>query len=141
MRGAVVRRQWPTVMSSSAGDDPQIELDGVLYTFVRYGDELLNGVSPYSTPCHICGCAPGALHGRRCPMGAGQPHRRPEHCRDCGVPIGSFHAGGCGIEDCPKCRGQFANCDCVETRDGVEVEYPDDEDDDDDDSGIGNDSP
>jgi hypothetical protein len=113
-------------MSMPPEDGPQIELDGVLYTFVRYGDELLDGVSPYSTQCHICGCAPGDLHGGHCPMGAGRPHRRPEHCRDCGVPIGSFHVGGCGVEECPNCGQQFASCDCNETLDGVEMDYPGD---------------
>ena len=62
-------------------------------------------------------------------MGAGRPHRRPEHCRDCGVPVGSFHVGGCGVEECPKCGGQFASCDCNETLDGVEVEYRDEDED------------
>lgn len=33
-------------------------------------------------------------------------------CGDCGVHAGGVHHDGCDLEDCPKCHGQFAFCDC-----------------------------
>ncbi|MCU1359710.1 MAG: hypothetical protein JWN99_999 [Ilumatobacteraceae bacterium] len=86
-----------------------VELNAVRYQYVRYGDETTDGASVFSQPCHLCSCLPGAMHAARCPMGGGRPHERPITCRDCGTPVGRWHVGGCGIEQCPACGGQYAS--------------------------------
>lgn len=92
-------------------DDGTVTLEGELYEHVRYGDERLDGVDPFSTPCHICDARPGRRHKRRCRLGKGR-HSRPQVCRDCRVPIGMVHAVlGC-VAQCPRCGGQYASCDC-----------------------------
>jgi len=86
-------------------------LEGERYQLVAYGSETDDdGVDIFATPCHLCGAEPGRRHVRGCPMG--RWNRRPEHCRDCGTPIGALHAMECGIERCPRCNGQYASCDC-----------------------------
>ncbi len=33
-------------------------------------------------------------------------------CHDCGVLKGQYHAAGCDMEECPKCRKQLLGCGC-----------------------------
>jgi hypothetical protein len=97
---------------------PTIVLEGHEWEFVPYGAERVDGVDPYSVPCHICAVKPGKRHGPGCAMGSRAPHRRPDHCRDCGVAIGEIHRNECVVELCPCCGGQFVSCDCEGDADG-----------------------
>ena len=116
-------------MSDAPDDGPYVELEGVRYEFIPYGSETNDdGVDWFQLPCNLCRAAPGELHDPRCRLGAGSTHERPAECRDCGVPIGRLHVGGCVIDQCPRCGGQFMSCECNETLDGVEVVFPDEED-------------
>ncbi len=41
---------------------------------------------------------------------AGNPPAPP--CRECAAAPGQFHVPGCGVEVCPRCRGQAIWCGC-----------------------------
>lgn len=99
----------------------EIELEGVVYQRLRYGAETVGGVDPFTTPCNVCGALPDASHATDCSLGRGLPNRRPVRCRDCGVEVGSPHEWDCGIEDCPRCAGQFFSCECNVTENGVPI--------------------
>jgi hypothetical protein len=89
-----------------------VVLERTEYELIPYGDEKLDGVDLFTLDCHICGTPPGHRHHAGCAMGAGRRHVRPPACRDCGVAIGHVHVLGCGIEQCPRCDGQYMSCDC-----------------------------
>lgn len=92
-------------------------LEGERYELVLYGDETYDDdVSPWEVPCPICGTEPGRRHTADCRRRG--LHLLPSECRDCGVGIGQIHVGGCGIERCPRCNGQYQSCDCEGSEDG-----------------------
>lgn len=33
-------------------------------------------------------------------------------CHDCAAIRGQYHCGGCDVEQCPRCKGQFLGCPC-----------------------------
>lgn len=103
-------------------------LEGSAYRLVPYGAETIDGgIDPFQQPCHRCGTEPGQRHRDACTMGTW--HRRPDHCRDCGVAIGELHHMNCVVERCPRCEGQYCSCECDGSEDapGDESAY-DDED-------------
>ena len=95
-----------------------ILIDGQSYSLIPYGSELLEGASPVSRPCGVCGAEPDSRHERSCTLGRGAVYRRPAKCRDCRVEVGSVHRAGCGVEQCPRCGRQFASCSCDSSEDG-----------------------
>lgn len=100
---------------------PWVLLEGEPYPLVAYGDERDDeGRDYFSTPCSACGTPPRRLHADGCPLGAGHRYERPARCRDCACRIGEIHRLNCGIEQCPRCGGQYSSCSC----DGSEDEDP-----------------
>ena len=96
----------------------QVVIEGEPYDLIPYGLETdYEGDSLFTKPCHICGAASGELHLSGCRMGAGNVYERPEPCRDCGVSVGQIHFLTCGIEQCPRCRGQYMSCLCESNED------------------------
>lgn len=109
------------VMESADGaQDASVILEGVRYQLVRYGEETLAGAPAFAAPCHVCGTESPRLHLASCRLGPGS-YSRPARCRDCGVAVGDLHVMGCGIEDCPRCGGQYESCDCNGSEDDA---YP-----------------
>lgn len=99
-------------------EQPWVLLEGERCPLIRYGDERDEEGRPwFTTPCHLCGAAPGEVHTRSCGMGDGRNDWMPT-CRDCGVPLGTHHVLMCGIERCPRCNGQYVSCDCEGSEDG-----------------------
>lgn len=92
-------------------------IEGTRYRPIPYGEERIHGVDLFSVPCHLCDAAPGAHHRPSCAIGAGLRHHRPLKCRDCGVAIGRNHVLPCGIEQCPRCGGQYVSCACDSSED------------------------
>lgn len=88
-----------------------VSLEGERYRLIPYGHETIDDGDPFERPCHTCGTPSGTDHAPSCPLGPGT-HARSANCRDCGVPIGSFHVVNCGVEECPRCGGQYSSCDC-----------------------------
>jgi hypothetical protein len=64
------------------------ELNGQMYERFKYGDE------------------PGWI--------ALNPNFAEIPCHDCGVVKGQYHAEGCDVEECPKCRNTLFGCRCFE---------------------------
>ena len=95
------------------GRSPWVLLEGEPFRLISYGDERDDdGVDFFSTSCHLCGARPQHPHSDACPMGPGLLFQRSSQCRDCGCHIGEIHTLNCGIEQCPRCGGQYASCDC-----------------------------
>lgn len=93
-------------------DGGSVTIEGHCYRLIPYGSEQIDGVDPFTRPCQLCRAKPGTNHDEDCLMGPGDPHDRPQRCRDCGVGIGSMHAPDCIIEQCPHCGGQYVSCSC-----------------------------
>src|SRR4051794_11865675 len=110
-------RSVPTKPAARSADEGVIAVDGVSHALIPYGQELVDGVDLFTLPCHLCGAPPGHVHRATCTLGAGLTHRRPAKCRDCDVAIGEIHHLGCGIEQCPRCGGQYSSCDCDSSED------------------------
>jgi hypothetical protein len=103
-------------------DSGWVTIEGGHYLLIPYGEERdPDGKRWFESPCHICGNSPGAFHDPECPMGPGL-HQRPENCRDCGRAIGQVHVLGCGIEQCPRCGGQYMSCACDGSEDATRSE-------------------
>lgn len=99
-------------------DEGWVNIEGSRYQLIRYGGETVDGEDVFATPCNVCGAAPNDRHRDSCTLGNGNIYARPGRCRDCGVPIGSIHVLVCGIEQCPRCLGQYASCSCESDEDG-----------------------
>lgn len=94
-------------------DSGSVVIEGEHFDLIPYGSERdEQGRDVFDGPCHTCGALPGARHGAKCAMGAHRIHRRPATCRDCGCDIGRWHKSECGVEQCPRCGGQYASCRC-----------------------------
>lgn len=106
-------------LSPETPSSERVLIEGIEYDLIRYGDEKLDGVDIFSLDCHVCGASPGHRHRDGCALGAGRRYARPPTCRDCGVAIGLTHILGCGIEQCPRCRGQYVSCDCEGSEDSI----------------------
>jgi hypothetical protein len=103
-----------------AGSGDTVVLEGVEYSLIPYGSERFDGVDIFEVPCHICATPPGQPHRSGCAMGPGRPgrlHKRLAECRDCGVAVGQVHVLRCGIEQCPRCGGQYMSCSCEGSED------------------------
>lgn len=96
-------------------------LDGEEYDPIPFGQEFAGRDNdPWSRPCNgitgrvdeRCGARLGQRHHPHCALGRGEIYQRPTECRDCGAVLGEIHAAGCGIEICPRCRGQLMSCYC-----------------------------
>jgi len=72
-------------MSADPDDDFLITPGGRKYRRIRYGSEADERKNP--------------------------PPRRP-NCYDCNSQLGEYHIWGCGMERCPKCKGQLFSCSC-----------------------------
>lgn len=99
---------------------PEVLIEGKRYQLIPYGDETIDGGDVFARPCHVCGAEPDSRHSRRCSVGRGALYQRPVMCRDCGVPVGYHHVGGCGIEQCPRCGDQYMSCECDSSEDNEE---------------------
>ena len=106
----------------------RVMINGEPFDLIPYGSETIDGTDIFDLPCRVCGAERGRLHARRCTLGAGHPHERLSECRDCAVPIGGHHSLGCGIEQCPRCGGQYVSCDCDSSEDATDEEEIDDAD-------------
>lgn len=105
----------------TAGDG-WVVIEGGHYLLIPYGAERQeNGLLWCESPCHLCGSPSGAFHEPDCSMGPGL-HQQPKSCRDCGVPVGRLHVVGCGIEQCPRCGGQYMSCKCDGSEDAPDEE-------------------
>ena len=94
-----------------------VVIEGGNYLLIPYGAERdAHGVSWFEKPCHLCDATAGAFHEPDCSLGPGL-NQRPENCRDCGRPVGKLHVMGCGIEQCPRCGGQYMSCGCDSSED------------------------
>lgn len=40
-------------------------------------------------------------------------HDIGNRCHDCNIVNGNYHHFGCDMEECPKCKMQFAFCGCI----------------------------
>lgn len=100
----------------------EVTLNDSGYRLIRYGEETIDGADVFSRPCHVCGARPSTRHLPTCELGRGAVHERPSECRDCGVAIAEHHLGGCGIEQCPRCGGQYVSCECDSSEDRDEDE-------------------
>jgi len=104
---------------------PWVLLEGEPYRLVPYGNERSeDGRDYFSDPCHLCGALPHQYHTDDCRLGAGSLYQRPARCRDCGCGMGALHRLNCGIEQCPRCGGQYSSCDCNGSEDEDEDEEP-----------------
>ncbi|MBK8913330.1 MAG: hypothetical protein IPM64_01810 [Phycisphaerales bacterium] len=79
--GRRVVKGWPE-MIQAAQLELTVEIGGVTYQRIRYGDEPDD-------------------------WGA---DRQP--CHDCAAIKGQFYVGGCDVECCPVCGGQVISCSC-----------------------------
>jgi len=103
-------------------DDGWVVIESGHYLLIPYGQERdADGRLWFESPCHLCGADPGAFHDPDCPMGPGL-HQRPGACRDCGRAVGKLHVLGCGVEQCPRCGGQYMSCSCDGSEDAPESE-------------------
>lgn len=101
-------------------DSGWVLIDGGNYMLIPYGEERdKEGKLWCENPCHLCATVAGAFHQSDCPMGPGL-FQRSEKCRDCGRFVGKLHVLGCGIEQCPKCGGQYMSCNCNGSEDDLE---------------------
>lgn len=100
-------------------------IEGQAFRRIAYGDERSDGVDVFSVPCHVCGAPPGGTHRSSCTLAPGRAYRRPVECRDCRVAVGHLHVGDCGIEQCPRCGGQYQTCACVGSDDGEDSDDQD----------------
>jgi hypothetical protein len=107
---------------TSGDDESWVTIERDPYRLIPYGSEAIDGVDVFSSPCNVCEAVPGANHTEACVLGYGRPYVRPTTCRDCGVPIGALHIRNCGIEQCPRCAGQYASCACNSSEDAPEDE-------------------
>lgn len=48
---------------------------------------------------------------KRIPFGE-ERYREESPCPGCGVYYFEFHQPGCPLEECPRCGGHRAECDC-----------------------------
>ena len=79
-------------MNAAPDDDFLTTLDGRKVARIRYGDEADD-------------------------WGANR-----QRCHDCRVKKGEHHFFGCGVERCPKCKGQLFSCSCDFEGDAAEEE-------------------
>jgi hypothetical protein len=100
-----------------AAGDGWVRIEGGHYMLIPYGAERDDAGRLWcESSCHLCGAAVGTFHSSDCPMGPG-PRELAETCRDCGVSQGRLHVINCGIEQCPRCGGQYMSCSCNSSED------------------------